>query len=193
MYIDKKMALRLSGYKGNFPPPQELSGLFDQCEALILKEVSPSYVSKIFPLKIDEDIIFIGSEKIKSKSLSKHLEGCSKVNITILTMGFEGDRLIKKLALTDISKSHMLSACLSAAAECFANELSEKLKEDMKSKKNAVTSRFSPGYGDLDINTQKILFSLTDCTKLTGIKLTDNFFMVPSKSISSITGIMAEK
>lgn len=48
--------------------------------------------------------------------------------------------------------------------------------------------RFSPGYGDLGLENQKIIYDILNLDKL-GIRLNDSLIMVPEKSVTAISGI----
>ncbi|HQE70821.1 MAG TPA: hypothetical protein PK071_06860, partial [Atopobiaceae bacterium] len=48
---------------------------------------------------------------------------------------------------------------------------------------------FSPGYGDLPLAVQPVLLSSVDAQRRLGISLTDTLLMVPTKSITAVTGI----
>ena len=49
--------------------------------------------------------------------------------------------------------------------------------------------RFSPGYGDLSLDTQKDIFSVLNCPKNIGVYLNDSLLMSPSKSVTAFAGI----
>ena len=48
--------------------------------------------------------------------------------------------------------------------------------------------RFSPGYGDLGLENQKVIHSLLDLGRL-GITLSSRFMLIPEKSVTAIAGI----
>ena len=52
---------------------------------------------------------------------------------------------------------------------------------------------FSPGYGDLPLDTQKELVQVLDMHRKIGVSLTDSCLMVPSKSVTAILGISDTK
>lgn len=51
-----------------------------------------------------------------------------------------------------------------------------------------LTRRFSPGYGDLKLETQKIFYSLLNLKKL-NVKITKKFILLPEKTVTAISGI----
>ena len=77
------------------------------------------------------------------------------------------------------------SEMVDAAAEWIQQYLNQQFK---RAKEILTKRRFSPGYGDLDLKNQAILFKLLDIEKL-GVKLTEDFLMTPEKTVTAIAGI----
>jgi len=48
--------------------------------------------------------------------------------------------------------------------------------------------RFSPGYGDLSLENQKLFFKALELEKM-GMKLTESLMMFPEKSVTAIAGV----
>ena len=48
--------------------------------------------------------------------------------------------------------------------------------------------RFSPGYGDLELENQKIIYDILKLEKL-GIRLNESLIMAPEKSVTAVAGI----
>ncbi len=49
-------------------------------------------------------------------------------------------------------------------------------------------ARFSPGYGDLDLSNQKIIFNILQLQEL-GLSLSEKLILCPEKSVTAIAGI----
>lgn len=124
-----------------------------------------------------------------SKKLMKHLEGCSEAVMMAATLGPMVDRSVmtaEKRSPADALLMQGLGAeRVEALCDLFCDELAEELKEEAKT----VTSRFSPGYGDLPLTVQKDFFRILDINRKIGISLCDSMLMVPSKSVTAIAGI----
>lgn len=56
-----------------------------------------------------------------------------------------------------------------------------------------MTWRFSPGYGDLPLETQRELVRVLDTHRKIGVSLTGSCLMMPSKSVTAILGISDTK
>jgi hypothetical protein len=51
-----------------------------------------------------------------------------------------------------------------------------------------TSHRFSPGYGDLGLENQKIVYDILELAKL-NIEITDRYMLIPEKSVIGIAGI----
>jgi len=48
--------------------------------------------------------------------------------------------------------------------------------------------RFSPGYGDLDLSTQALLFDMLELNKL-GLQLSERYQLIPEKSVTAVAAV----
>jgi len=53
--------------------------------------------------------------------------------------------------------------------------------------------RFSPGYGDLPLETQREIFDVLDCSRRIGLMLNDSLLMSPTKSVTAFVGVGGEE
>ena len=56
-----------------------------------------------------------------------------------------------------------------------------------------LTSRYSPGYGDLPIAMQNEFLEILQAKKTIGLSVTSSNILIPRKSITAILGIIDEK
>lgn len=124
--------------------------------------------------------------KLSSKKLSMCLEGSLRVLLFAATVGVGIDRLIAKYSHLSPSKALMLSALGSERIEALCNAFCAQYALE-----NGVllTPRFSAGYGDCPLETQKEIFSILNCTKNIGLTLNDSMLMSPTKSVTAFVGI----
>ena len=116
-----------------------------------------------------------------SKGLAKVISGSSEIIIFAATVGIEFDRVIGRFKRTAPSKALILQA--------LGAERAEALCDTFCSEFEGRTSRYSPGYGDLPLATQKDVFALLQPESKIGISLNDSLLMTPSKSVTAIFGI----
>jgi hypothetical protein len=103
------------------------------------------------------------------------------------TIGAAADLLIRKMEITDMSAAFAADALASAAIEQVCNAADEIIKQYMPDK--FFTWRFSPGYGDFPIDTQRDFLSVMNAQKRIGLCLESNNIMVPRKSVTAVAGI----
>ena len=153
--------------------------------------------------ELEEKIRFIQNELIKkcrpksifleidnidifnSKSLSAHLSDCSRFFLFAATLGTEADMIIRKYSATDISNA----AIAQAVATQYIEEYCDKTMLDFDKGNMFFKPRFSPGYGDFNIEFQKYILDRLDASKRVGITLTDGLMMIPEKSVTAVLGL----
>ena len=75
----------------------------------------------------------------------------------------------------------------SAAAIALGLALEEAVARECAPLGLQATKRTAPGYGDFDLEAQRPLVDLLDAASI-GITLTEEFLMLPAKSISGVLG-----
>ena len=162
-----------------------LTAILNEC----LLEVQNSLVYKVcyaeFSIKVLGDIVDFGFTKVNSKSLAKNLEGSNACIIFAATVGINVDRLISRYSAVSSVKALTFQAIGAERIESLCNLFNC----DIKKGYNAVKPRFSPGYGDLDIEFQREIFSVLNCNKNIGVTLNESMLMSPSKSVTAIIGV----
>ncbi len=138
------------------------------------------------PFTSDGCVCDLSVFKVSSKKLSRCLEGSSRVLLFAATVGVGIDRLIAKYSRLAPSKAIMLSALGSERIEALCNAFCARyaLENDV-----LLTPRFSAGYGDCPLETQKEIFGILDCAKSIGLTLNDSMLMSPTKSVTAFVGI----
>jgi hypothetical protein len=153
----------------------------------------PKYSIMIFPIQILEDGQNITVENtnfgIQSRNLTKFLKDSQKLAIMAATIGIQADKLIKKEQYSNLMQSMVIDATASAMVELVCDYAENKLRQDLIPENAILTPRFSPGYGDLDINIQPKILNLLDATKYLGITVTEQNYLIPTKSVTAFMGI----
>lgn len=152
-----------------------------------------------FPLKINlldsdkqiSDICFAG-KKIKSHSLYLNLKECHSIYLFAATLGPEVDKIIQRNSKVNPAKAIILQAAAAMFIEEYCDLLQNHLLLQEKSENNILNPRFSPGYGDINLNVQKIFFELLQCSKNLALTLNDSLIMSPEKSVTAFIGIKKE-
>ena len=187
--IDKREVYRYLGYRmGKTVVNPAVDQMIDDCIETMQQVATPRYAYKLMPLSITDQIITIGDMTIESCHLCRNLQGCHGVYLMAATIGMGVDRLIKRANLTDIPAAAIYQAIGSAMAESVVDSVNDEIKRIEAKKGYYCHPRYSPGYGDCDLSTQKPFLSYFKNDQL-GITLTDTYLMIPSKSVTAFIGV----
>ncbi|MDR0914234.1 MAG: hypothetical protein LBM65_03620 [Oscillospiraceae bacterium] len=182
-------ALRYMGVKTN-PPPElltQVAAALDEIKAAARPcnvqrefEAQPCSnglhilgTSLVLP---GEDIKNFVFDKNKCKALqntdSNTPKSSTKIKIFAATLGAGVDMLLTRTAALDAAQALVLDACATALIEEYCDTI--------------APLRFSPGYGDLPIETQPEILNVLNAGRAIGLSCTQNFIMIPRKSVSAI-------
>lgn len=179
--INKKEVMRYAGVRENI---KEIEEVLTCC----IKEIEDKLTYKVcyreFEISHKKDCIDFGFYKALSEDLKKNLEGCSKIILFGATIGLEVDRLIAKYNRISPVKALMFQAIGAERIEALCDEFNGEIKE-----KYFTSPRFSPGYGDLNLEFQKEIFKVLTPQKYIGLTLNESLLMSPSKSVTAIIGV----
>ena len=174
---ERELAARLGGGCMMLSADESLEELYE-----IMR---PRYSAVRVPVSYEDSAVLIDGYRIESEGLMKNLSGAAEAYLIAVTLGTEVDTYLHRLGFLSGARRFAADAVASALAEalvCLADrELSCSLD---------CRPRFSPGYGDLPLSYQQVLLERVNAESLLGIRLTDTSFMLPSKSITAIMGIM---
>ena len=198
--IDPKEIYRYLGY-GKSEPDEHVAARVEEC-AQKLRQISElrSHWMR-FDLRIcaagedapnSPETVLIGDVEFASRDLGAALEGCVEVYVFGATIGIGVDRLIAKATVDDVLAAAIYQAAGAAYIESYCDLIQEDIRRIAAEEGRGIRTRFSPGYGDLDIGEQKKVFDLLQLTKHTGIGLTEGMLMTPSKSVTAIIGVTCE-
>lgn len=155
-----------------------------------INEIRPKLAYKVcyhkFNVKICGEVCDFGAFSLNSRRLALNLQGCKSVIIFAATIGVEIDRVISKYGRISPAKALMLQGVgaerIEALCDAFCADIAKEYNLFAK-------PRFSPGYADLSLDTQKDIFSVLSPEKHIGLFLTDSMLMSPSKSVTAIVGL----
>ncbi len=183
--INKKEIMRYMAAHGG----DEICSLIDECLAEVRQTLQYKICYAVLPVKAEDEIVTLPCGQIKSRNLAKNLRGCDKAIIFAATIGVGIDRLISKYSRLSPTKALCFQAIGAERVEALCDEFCNKMKTEFGKNGEKIKPRFSPGYGDLPLETQKMIFSTLDCPKRIGVALGETLLMSPSKSVTAFVGI----
>lgn len=188
--IDKKEVLRYLGYHGT-AIPESLDLLIDHCIKKTLLIISPKYLIRQFNLiKIDNGISLENTRiLLAGEDISRHLAHCKKAVLLCATVGLDIEKLIRQKMITSPDEGVIFDSCATTAIESLADMAEKIVIEDSAKEGLKTTWRFSAGYGDLPLETQKPIITEMDTARKIGLSLTSGMLLTPSKSVTAIIGL----
>lgn len=180
-----KEILRYAGVKQS---DNEILSLIESCINEIKEKLSFRVCYRVLSVNINEDVCDFGDFKVNSKDLAKNLKDSEQVLIFASTIGIEIDRIIAKYSRISPSKALIFDALGAERIEALCDSFCE---EFSKEKGVLLKPRFSAGYGDLPLTTQREIFSQLNPDRKIGLTLNESSLMSPSKSVTAFAGIKA--
>ena len=187
---------RYLGY-GAKVPDDDVGIMIQEVLADLTRMIQPRNVYKVYTCSSSERAVVLKGETrtfaIESRNLAANLAQCGQVILIAATLGIGADKLLQKYEILNMTKATIAQACGAACIEAYCNILQEQICEEASADGRALylRPRFSPGYGDLPLDYQKVIFEELECTKRIGLTLTDSLLMYPTKSVSALIGLTA--
>ncbi len=135
-------------------------------------------------ISLDFDVTF------SSEKLSRFLHGCPEVVLMGATAGNDiMDAIREKTTQGDLQAAVVYDATASEMADAALDWIMDYINQFIRREgKTLLPRRFSAGYADFDLFNQKIIHQLLGLEKL-GVRLTDNYILLPEKSVTAVSGI----
>lgn len=193
MEVNRREIYRYLGY-GSHTPDEHTVELVEKCISELEKCISPRSFYRNYPMKVTEDgTIDIGCMQIQSRNLLKNIEGCEELILFAASLGTGPDFLIERYKRISMSRAVIVQAAAAAMIEAYCNEVNEIVRREYTAKGMFLRPRFSPGYGDFPLETQREIDDILKLEKTVGITLTDSCLMLPSKSVTAVIGAGRER
>lgn len=138
-------------------------------------------------ITIRNDTVYMDGAAFPSKKLTERLTGCQRAVVFAATVGLELDRLMARYGRLAPARGLMLQSLGTERIEALCNRFEAEMAECYAAE--GIRPRYSPGYGDLPLESQKEIFAMLECPKRIGLYLSGSFQMTPSKSVTAIIGI----
>lgn len=169
-----------------------LNEMIRRAEREIKQAANPRHLFRKFPIEVGKTSVRIGGTELISRNLAEHLQGCKEAFLFALTLGTGVDALIRRYTVSEIPFVPVLQACAAAYTEECADKAQRELEEYAAEHGLYLRPRYSPGYGDFSLESQKFFFAALDISKKIGVSLTESFLMIPFKSITAVIGLSSD-
>lgn len=188
--MDRSEILRYLGTSGS--GETVLNEMIERAEREIERAAAPKHLSRKFSIVVGENSVKIGGTELISRNLAEHLQGCKEAFLFALTLGAGVDTLIRRYTVSEMPFVPVLQACAAAYTEQSADEAQRELEKYAAERGLYLRPRYSPGYGDFSLESQKFFFAALDISKKIGVSLTESFLMIPFKSITAVIGLSSD-
>ena len=179
--VDKREIFRYARSKGQTAGETRL---LDECLPKAEAAADMRVCFGFFGCKVSDGCVRFPFSDVRSQDLSRILNGCECALIFAATVGPGIDRLIMRYSRLSPSRALMYQAIGAERAEALCDAFCAEIGAELE-----LTARFSPGYGDLDLCTQRIFLSALNSGRLAGITLGESLLMSPSKSVTAVCGV----
>lgn len=185
---------RYAGLMGrNMKDVGETADSFDELIEECIREALPTLSYKVSflraPIVWEDGVPKLPFDSHGSHNLAQNLAGCHEVVLFAATVGIGMDRLIARYNRVSPVKALFMQALGAERIESLCDYFNKEIADEAASEGLVTVPRYSPGYGDLPIEVQKVFVVLLDCSRRLGINLNDSLLMSPSKSVTAIIGI----
>lgn len=190
MDINKNEVLRYLGYKNNMADSKTFA-IIEECLNELSKISKPRYIYNIFDIEtLGNSINFISTTlTLKGNNICSHLKSSEKCAIMAATLGIEVDKQLSINSSLNLTKAIIMDACATASIEALCDIAQLEIKKQAQKRGLCITSRYSPGYGDLVIDVQPQIINVLDAYKKIGLSSTDNCILIPRKSVTAFIGL----
>lgn len=189
--VDSKKIFSQIGYEGDYEPSARIKSLVDDYIENYHNLVESTYSYTFRNVEsVDGDYVSLSDSIIlESKVISSLCKRCDKVAVFIMTIGSHLEEMVDYLSENGlVLQATVLDAIGSGAAEQMAGLIEDRIRNIAGMHDQRISRRFSPGYCDWNVSQQEMIFKiLNDDTA--GVSLTDEYLMIPGKSVSGIIGI----
>ena len=188
---DKDEVLRYLGYR-NQNLDKITDDLIDECMEEMRNLIKKKHIHRFFDIYREDKNIYLNETNLAltGDDIKNHLKESESCVLMAVTLGNDVDSKIRYYEMKSITKALILDACATSAVEEICDEICEDLEQTVNKENKTLTSRYSPGYGDLSISIQKDFLSVLGAEKAIGLTASSHSILIPRKSVTAIVGVM---
>ncbi len=176
------------GYPSHQQPDPQTISLAQQASKIVLDSAQPRGVFQRDGLYTNEQgTIMWRQMPLLGEDIGLHLKHCTHAVWMAVTIGTKTEMQLRRIA-KDVALSYAVDAAAGLLAEKLADQLQAFVQEQLQ-QGEYMTIRYSPGYGDFPIETQRDVVRMLDTQKQMGLTVNSGGILIPRKSITAICGI----
>lgn len=185
--------VRYLGYRG-VEPDEALTADVEACKKQLIAAVFPCFVCAEFSLVHSETGLMLeqGGIVLMGQSINNHLAQSRRCLVMAATLGSEVDKLIRYMQISEPHNALILDACANAMIEDYCDKITAAAEAEACNASEALTWRFSPGYGDFSLDIHTKLLPLLNTGRRMGLYETAAHLLTPLKSVTALTGIISK-
>ncbi|WP_332585837.1 methionine synthase [Clostridium sp.] len=188
--IDENEVLRYLGYKGQVIGEELLLKIRSTIEEG-KKLIKPKIIYKEYDINsLDKGIEVIGTTLVlEGKDIKNLLKECNRCVLMAATIGNYIEKKIRFYEKIDLTRALILDAVSTTAVECLCDSVCTSIEDSLIKDNLELTFRYSPGYGDLNLNIQRDFINVLNGSKEMGVNVSKHMILFPRKSVTAIVGI----
>ena len=177
-------------YAGCPVPGEEENCILDECLSELLAPGMLRYDAVLcrMPIDVFDEVCSFPGFTLHSAALAESLTGCHEALLFGCTIGLFPDILIRKYGITAPVKGLMIQAAGAERVEALCDAICDEYNTSLAKEGFFLKARFSPGYGDLALETQTEFFRVLPLSAI-GLTLNTSYLMSPTKSVTAVAGI----
>jgi hypothetical protein len=135
----------------------------------------------------DDGILLENGFLLSGKKFASLVSGRNALWFGAVTVGT--GVILQRDSLEKVSERAVYDAVASETADSAMDMLFALSGAELQRRGAVLDSgRYSPGYGDMSLENQKLFFQLLDMQKM-GVNLTEHCYMTPEKSVTAVAGV----
>ena len=195
--LNRDEVLRYLGYAGQ-QLTDDLDARIDDVIARCLEAIRPVAIWRTFDVAAAgerPDGVFAvtldgAALQLTGESMREHLSDAVAVGVMAVTVGLGVDRELRRLATVSPADQVIFDSAATTAVERVADACEASVVAAAAERGLYTGFRFSPGYGDLPLQTQPVLLDTVDARRRLGITMSPTtYLMTPTKSVTAIVGM----
>ncbi len=138
---------------------------------------------------ISENKVILDKSKtlINSKKIAGILKDCEYCSLFVSTIGPQLEGRVAEMETDNPSGAFYLEHVGNWMAEYMAEAVNQKISQVITKAGFIPKKRYSAGYGDWPVESQKEILELTGARRI-GVSISESYLMIPRKSVSALIG-----